>query len=156
MISHIVLYRAYGRNPQASQKILDEAVRTLRPLIHEIGGQFHASRALPLARSVTPFPFDVGMYCSFPDLSSFHRYMRHEIHQDWCRFVLRGWQIPGSEATDPNLEFIEQVLGTGGGDILATRERDATSDDDVVWDGESVFDFGETGDSGVKANGIPV
>ena len=142
MLSHVVLYNAYKHNVIASDLLIDQAVSLLRPVAKEVDAQFHVARAISFNRPVNGCSFDVGLYCGFPHHASYRAYMEHPDHFAWCRFVLRGWKLVGSHARDTHAEFVEYILSPQSEEVPRQRERDATPDCNVVWEGEHVVDFG--------------
>jgi hypothetical protein len=143
MISHVVLYTTYKPNIEAGWQLINEARRILQPLSMAVGAKFHVAPTTSFGRPVNAVKFDVGLYLGFGTMETYQIYMAHPSHLEWCEFVLRGWKLAGSTSTDTRSEFFNYILHGKPAEEPCRRERDATPDVHVVWDGEEVLDFGE-------------
>jgi Stress responsive A/B Barrel Domain len=136
MYSHVVLYKSFRGNPQAATMILFEAER----LLSQIPGIKALDTGLVIdnGRAVGNISYDVMLNIIFYSAKDYEQYMKHPWHVAFVRFVLRGYILKDSQAGDPETEFIDYVLN--GGVPCEWVRNPAISDNNVVWDGEMVFD----------------
>jgi len=136
MQMHVVLYKAYPKNPKAAEMIISKAKELLSKIV--LGSTFNAGWIINTGRAVGNNEYDIMLQLTFVWAADYHTYMSHPQHMDFVRFVLRGYMLKGSQAKDPEAEFIEYILR---GDAPREWERNPTiPDSEVVWGGELVFD----------------
>ncbi len=136
MHSHVVLYKAYGRNPQATTKIIIEAKRLIGriPGIHAL----HVGKILKTSRAVTGSDYDVLMNIVFKTTADYGRYVSHKNHLAFARIVLNGYMLKGTTAENPTEEFITYILHAC--EPRPWIRNPAVPDSEVVWGGENGFD----------------
>jgi hypothetical protein len=141
MKSHVVLYITNPNNQTAAGKIVATAKELLGPIALELGAVFHASIIPPPTRVVSGTIYQVVLNFIFPSESSYASYMVDARHMQFVRFVLRGWMLLGSKASNPEDEFINHILTASADAPLVEWARNAAiSETEVVWAGELVVD----------------
>lgn len=140
-IAHIVEYKAYSRNHLAVRMMQKAAEKYLTkakgPSAITFGKPFRTGRA------VSSTDYDFGICVIFLSSRAMSRYMKDPNHMKWVRFVLKGYQKPGSKlktSKERNEEFIQAVL-YGKEKFKWIRDK-SVPNSEVVWGGETVRDFG--------------
>jgi hypothetical protein len=140
-IAHVVEYKAYSKNPLATEMMDTAARRYLTKVIGPMNITF--GRPFNTGRAVSKSDYDFGIVAVFPSQEAMNHYMNNKNHMAWVRFVLNGYQIPDSKLKTPGErkeEFIECILR--GTKRFEYARDSAVPDSEVVWGGESVKDLG--------------
>ncbi len=138
MQMHVVLYKTYPANPKAAAMIVDKACELLtHPVLPKLH-HFFAGEVIDSSRAVGDNNYNVMLAMGFQFSWDYLHYMEHDQHKKFVRFVLRGWMLEGSQAADPEEEFISHILT--GQTVQKWQRNSAIPDEEVVWGGEVVFD----------------
>lgn len=133
---HIVLYKTYKHNPRSAYLIIREANRLLRDIPGIVS--FFAGETVNLGRGVGDGQFDVVLSIVFASGDAYRRYMSHSKHMEFVKFILHGYMIEGSTASDPEAEFIASILR--GRTRLSNVVNPKVPPEEIVWGGELVVD----------------
>jgi hypothetical protein len=147
-LSHVVLYQTNPNNPHAADMIIENAERRLA---HIPGiSEYCFNKRYDNGRAVRGFHFDVGLNFIFKaqgDKDAVEvctEYMHNPEHLKFVDFVLDGWMLEGTQATDRRSrkqEFIDNVLYAPPEKKGKWVRDPEAPENEIVWACEQVYDF---------------
>jgi len=87
MFSHVVIFWADPKQPNAVQELIDGANQYLKPIPGVI--QFHVGKMVPSHRPVVDQSYQVALNLIFPDKKSQDDYQVHPLHVEFVEKVFK-------------------------------------------------------------------
>lgn len=136
MISQIVHYDPYSKNPNAAKQIVQLALR----LVSNIPGtELRVGPAIESTRSVVKSNGLVMKATTWATEADQNAYFEHPKLQEYVREVLKGWKLSGD--ADGSVDaFIGDILGPNPSGRAWVRDE-SVPDSDVLWGGETITLF---------------
>ena len=129
-ITQIVTYTPHPNNPLAAYQIITGAERILGLIPNTV---LRVGNAVPSNRAVAVSNGKVVKMTTWPNEACKANYFEHPRLREWCAYVLKGWMLEGSTATDPAGEFIDHIL-TGADRTRAWVRNLAVPESEVMWE----------------------
>lgn len=141
MLTHQVFYTTNPKNPNAVAEIIRLATRYLstipQVLAFNVGVPVKSHQAV-MEKGVQ---YDVAMTFNFSTSETEKEYQAHEDHLRYVKQVLRGWMLEGSQASNPEDEFIDYILGPKQEQARNWVRNPDIPEDQVLWADEQVVQF---------------
>ena len=141
MLTHQVFYTTNPKNTNAVSEIIRLSKLYLsnipQVLAFNVGVPVNSHRAV-MEESVQ---YDVAMTFNFKSPKTERKYQADERHLRYVKTVLKGWMLEGSQAIDPEQEFIDYILGPKQEHARNWVRNPDIPEDQVLWAGEQVIQF---------------
>ncbi len=135
-LARLVVYTLWGKNPLAAYELVKGA--------HQILGAIPGTKVETLGvensdRAVAGAAGKIIKITRWPSKAELQVYENHPNLRQWCKYVLRGWMLKGSTASDPATEFIDFILSANKADHREWARDPNYEDSKVIWGGEEVW-----------------
>lgn len=141
MLTHQVFYKANPNNPKAVSEIIRWSSFFLANIPEVLA--FNVGIPVESHRVVMDggIQYNVAMTFNFESPETEKQYQADSRHLEYVKIVLKGWILEGSNAENPEQEFIDYILGPKQETPRGWIRNPAIPENQVLWAGEQVVQF---------------